>query len=803
MALRAWSKRHPLGLLALVAVGAITCADWFPASVDGIAMLGGIALLTGIFSWWKPRSTMLLLSCVFATFAVLHLTRLADTRDHPLSEVLRSAGGEAKAQITGTITRDDGTERLTMQVRKITFKGTKRPWRTQAAIVVRGGAEVPLPKGPLTLIGTLRLQPEPMNPGEFDAGNDRLRKGLVADFFPERGAFPKVLPSEAQSSPWTERSREWISERLGIGLETDAVTVGTIRAMILGATDEADPQVEAAFRDSGTLHVFAVSGLHVGLVAAVGWFLLRPLGFRKPTLVMLMIPLVFGYAAITGWRPSAARAALMISAVLLSALSRRTAGPQNSLGAAALALLAWDSHLLFQPGFQLSFCVLWALSLITPWILHRFEGWMRLDPFLPPSVASWTQRTGAKVRTWLGTTFAVSCAAWLGSLPLMLWHFHTVTPVALIANCILVPLSLLAIGSACVGLCVGTLLGSAVQSILNNATWFFVRWMINMASFFSGLPGANFHVSTPHFFSSGHAEVEVRVLRLQDAAASNHLHTLAGDWLLDVGDKDNFSRIVVPYLCSQGIDHLDGLFLSHNDVRHIGGAEAAMAFGRPEVIAAPGLEPWRYDVRRSGMRHLLEQVLPTMPRYKHQRLWRGDVLHFETGTDLTGRAVVLYPGPDDYQDAADDRALVVRFEFGRWRVLWCNDAGFVTEKKLLERRDELWCHVLLRDQHRDALSAQTEFLLAAAPRVIITNNTPRFLEDRIPPHLAPFCAAQGIELLQTSEVGSVLIEVTAKELKVTPYKSGATTPIQLSHPDAAAPMRSPQGGVAPSSTLPE
>ncbi|MCB1210092.1 MAG: ComEC/Rec2 family competence protein [Verrucomicrobiales bacterium] len=801
MALRAWSKRHPLGLLALVAVIAIAVVDHFAASFTGILALGGLALATGALAWHRPQRLAALLACVAASYALVHQVRLLETRDHPLRAILWEGGGELRAKVWGTLQQEDGTQRLILHLTKLEFQDSSEPWETQAELLVRGRVPLPLPAAAMTLNGMLRLPLAPLNPGEFDPGDNSVRKGLAAEFFPERGRFPKVLPSEAQSVPWTERSRQWISERLAIGLEEDTVTIGAMRAMILGATDEADPQVEEAFRNSGTLHVFAVSGLHVGLVAAVGWFLLRPLGFRRPVIVMLMIPLVFGYAAITGWRPSAARAAMMISAVLLSALSRRTVGPQNSLGAAALALLAWDSHQLFQPGFQLSFCVLWALSLFTPLILQRFEGWMGLDPFLPPTVATWWQRTSAKVRTRIGTTFAVSLAAWLGSLPLMLWHFNTMTPVALIANCALVPLSLLAIGSACVGLSAGAVLGTAVQSLLNNATWFFVRLMINSATFFASLPGASFHLGTPQLVEK-HATVELRVLRLSDGAAASHLRTAGNDWLLDVGDKENFAGVVSPYLRSQGVDHLQGLFLSHNDVRHIGGVEAALAFGQPEFVAAPGMEPWRYDTKRSGMRHLLEEVLPSMPQHEHRRLWRGDVINLAPTKGLSARAVVLYPSPNDFQDSADDRSLVVRFEFGRWKILWCNDAGFVTEKKLLERREELRCHVLLRDQHRDPLCAQPEFLLAAHPQVIVTNNTPRFIEERMPPHLEGFCKTHDILLIPTHEAGSVRLAIEPEEVRVSTYLGGDDIKV-LTDPDGVAEQRSTQGGVAPSSTLPE
>ena len=107
------------------------------------------------------------------------------------------------------------------------------------------------------------------------------------------------------------------------------------------------------------------------------------LGLSRSSVVLLLIPSLFFYAFVTGWRPSAVRAATMASIFLAGFVFDRESRLLNSLGAAALAILAFHTNQLFLPGFQLSFLVLLSIVLLTKPIQRPFLGWLFPDPFMP------------------------------------------------------------------------------------------------------------------------------------------------------------------------------------------------------------------------------------------------------------------------------------------------------------------------------------------------------------------------------------------------------------------------------------
>ncbi|NNE90211.1 MAG: ComEC/Rec2 family competence protein, partial [Verrucomicrobiales bacterium] len=213
-----------------------------------------------------------------------------------------------------------------------------------------------------------RFEPlrEATSPGAFHEkkfhfrSNDAVGKFYVeagnrVDFSGENRGFRVVH--------WAHRTRDHLESALmhGIGhhpIETRSV----ITAMVLGMREDAPEEVEDLFRLSGTMHIFAVSGLHVGIIAAFAWFMLPLFGISRRTASLIIIPVVLFYAVVTGLRPSAIRAAIMISVVALGFCLRRPARILNSLGFAALIILILNTQQVFQPGFQLSFAVLLAIA---------------------------------------------------------------------------------------------------------------------------------------------------------------------------------------------------------------------------------------------------------------------------------------------------------------------------------------------------------------------------------------------------------------------------------------------------------
>ncbi|MBN8417480.1 MAG: ComEC/Rec2 family competence protein [Verrucomicrobia bacterium] len=769
--LQLWTRANPLMALALAAVGGIIAAEigwlpvhglWFPLVIAGLL---GIALLIGRHWLLIPGAALV--------FAFIHTTRLDETFRHPLRLALQRQDKPLPATIRGSLlpefdtTTDERTHALcTTQQIEIPDAGIRIA--QTATLLVRLPKGVRFPgAGTYELHGSIYLPRTASNPGTFDAQEYALRMGRVArlDIDHIRRLSGSGEPGWCAFLQRAEDCRQWISRQLVKDLEDDPQTVAVLRAMALGVSAEADHEIEDAFRNSGTLHVFAVSGLHVGLLGGIVLIILRQTGIPRGMSLWVVIFVVFAYAFVTGWRPSAARAAFMVAIYLSATLIDRESSLQNSLGAAALLLLATDPNQLFMPGFQLSFGVLWLSTLGAAPLLKRLLPLTQLDPFLPPQLASWSQRSWSKCRLWLATTLSVSFAAWVGSLPFILGHFQSITPVAVIANCVLVPLSSLCLGATCLGLCAASLHLTGAQIIFNNVSWALAKAMIASAMWFAGLPGANFHFQPRTSHTS--APAVWHVLELPHGGAANDLRIGRTHWLFDTGGEDSFRSVLRPYLHASGVNSLAGVFLSHNDADHIGAAAQVITTFDSPMLFCSSQEPGLHDSKRSALRRLLDQPSPPSLHKLHvdEKVTLSDASEFKM------EATVLYPTQQVQNDRADDRAMVLRVQLGPWRVLWLSDTGWHAEKALCSSSEELRCDVLIRSQHEVDLSTSAEFLLKAQPQIILCGSDARRVETALPDSLVQRARELNMPLIDTWNAGSIDLQFHHGELHIVTNRS--------------------------------
>ncbi len=192
---------------------------------------------------------------------------------------------------------------------------------------------------------------------------------------------------------------------------------GVAEAMVLGWRGDLDPQMKATFRDSGIMHLLCVSGLHVGLMAALTGALLFWVNRERRGRIIrgsIQLIVIWGFTLITGAAPSTLRAALMFSLFIVADLIGRRTERLNLLALAAIVMLAIQPSLLFNISWQLSFAAVAGILLVQPLIgnIH--------DNILLQSAI-------------------VSMAATLATLPIMVDVFHRLPVYFLIANVLIVP----------------------------------------------------------------------------------------------------------------------------------------------------------------------------------------------------------------------------------------------------------------------------------------------------------------------------------------------------------------------------
>lgn len=772
--------RNPLALLAVAAMAGIIAMDTgngFQYRYWSLVL----ALIFGCWAWLKPSTWRLVLAVIFG-FGFIHSCRLEATRFHPLRSALQpglrveavASGIFIRAPMTtestGTPSRREARFRadsLGVTSRNQLIDGT-----TELRVWLKDGTFIPT-GGRYELQGTLTMPSPPANPSLYDPERGAERQGFVAEIM-VREIHPQGPPGISLRL-WllalAERSKHWIETALAAGIENDEAPRILIQTMALGTNVPGSADLQGPFRDSGTLHVFAVSGLHITMLAGIGWQLLRMCGISRSRAMLFLIPLVISYAFITGWRPSAARAALMTCALMCAPAFNRRSRHVNALGGCALLLLADDTQQLFQAGFQLSFGVVWAIAAGTKLATKPFEAFTNYDPFFPPQLASAWQHLGLRCRRELVAVLAVSLVATIASLPIMVVEFHSVTPIGILANCILVPLSYFSLFTVVCSLISAACHLTVAQVLFNNANWFWVKGMTWFATWFASIPGGNFNVGLKA--GPPPSPTTLSVLAMPPGEGAQMLESAGEHWLLDCGGASHANYTILPFLRYEGVNRLEGVILSHGDADHIGALESLMPRFRPPVVMTSMLEPWRLDSRATFMHKLFAGH--ALDSAKAGKLQAGDILK-------AGQATIhiLHPSADDLYNKADDRALVARIECGKMRVLWCNDAGFITEKHLLARLspNELTCQVIVRNQHASDFSALPEFLLAVKPRLVISSSSPGIVEQRLPPHLKTYCEEHGIPLLDQSETGMVKLQLWPDHAEARAWLTGKTFPIQ-------------------------
>lgn len=259
-----------------------------------------------------------------------------------------------------------------------------------------------------------------------------------------------------------------------------------LASMLLGNRRLLTPDRTDLYRNTGTFHLFAVSGLHVGSVALCLIFLCRLM--RLPPMGRAMVALVatWSYVWLTGSSPSAVRAGIMITIITLARYCLRQPQIFPALVVSAWLVLIQDPRQLFDLGFQLSYAVVGAIVLIG----LPMSSWLRKQ-WGPeqPLRARWRRWFDKGLRA-VGDFACVSLSASVASMPLILQHFELFTPGGLIAGIILNPLTSLSVMAGCLALLLGLPGLTLPAGGLALATWPAIMLMEIILKLCLALPGA-------------------------------------------------------------------------------------------------------------------------------------------------------------------------------------------------------------------------------------------------------------------------------------------------------------------------
>lgn len=268
------------------------------------------------------------------------------------------------------------------------------------------------------------------------------------------------------------------------------------QAMLLGMSSIIPHEKREAFADSGTVHVFAISGLHVMLIAALANSLLLCLNIPVRARVAIAIPVLAAYVMLTGARPSAVRAALMASAWMSAGMFGRRSDSLSAWSAAAILVYAVHPASVFDAGCTLSFTVMLGLLLWIKWSTQ----FTPLSAFILQSPsAKKTSRLdsaptcSARLRRsvdWLTGMLGVSLATWIAGTPVTATLFGKISPVGILANVVMVPLAGISIILNAAGT-VSSLISPVMGAFFNNLAAFSTMTMDSVSQFAASIPAGS------------------------------------------------------------------------------------------------------------------------------------------------------------------------------------------------------------------------------------------------------------------------------------------------------------------------
>lgn len=521
----------------------------------------------------------------------------------------------------------------------------------------------------------------PLCPGELDYPAFEARQGIF---------YHATVPAldwrriETGGGDWAQnlsfRARDWAYERLQIGLEDDPRMADFLAGMLIGYRQEIPVDIEQDFRRTGTMHVFAVSGQNIAEMFVVAIILLQLCGLVRWRWAWMIAPIVLLYCLLTGSPASAVRATVMALAILLA---WRLGRPLNSLGCwslAFLAMLIWNPSVLLDFGAQLSFGIVLGLILFAAPLMRVLARPFATDSFLPWELLTPAQKF--EERFWLGTAalLASGIVAAVIMEPITAIDFHQVTPIAILANLVVIPAAgfITIVGTLSVAV---SLVSSTLAASLNNANWLFARLLIFFVGFFAHKPGASINVPDLRALSS--PPPAFVVAPLQDSAC---LLVRSDDqaWLFNTGRESPTPSTTWRLLQFYGINRLDGLVLAQMSGPDNSGAEMIVRDFNPRHLIVPFLRT------RSPLEKMLPELATLMGRDAES--WqRGQSIQLGSGL----RVDILHPVIDSPETRADDRALVLLFHAGSQTLLWAGRIGALTRQELLAAYPGLRADVLV------------------------------------------------------------------------------------------------------------
>jgi len=594
---------------------------------------------------------------------------------------------------------------------------------------------------------------QPTNPGQFNVAEYLARKNVfIAASVKSRNGIELRESSPAGFFTKLRRKlRQTATQALLGDLSPEDRNRGLLEALLLGYRRNIDSSTYRAFRRTGLLHFISLSGMHLGILIGIIWWLCKTAGLMKRGRAAVCIIAICIFLLIVPPRPPTLRAAIICFVFCVSFFFRRKSNPLNTLSLAAIILLLIRPTSLFEAGWQLSFASVLGIMLFANrihfFLYEKITGlpWRVKAPKAKPFF-----RIISRPGPYLLRLFSTGLAAWLGGAGILLYHFYTINPLTSIWTVIAFPLValLLTVGylkiilslllptvAAFLGAIVTGLAASLIWIVEHIASWHIGSWDISQI-LIGHVPLTPVILYYCFVLFAGFVYVRRPLIRkaictmmvlaiVAFLGVTKWQRTYRDDLVLtclDVGHgqailaqlpgsanilfdagslyKSNVGqRVVAPFLDYIGTNKIDAIIISHNDVDHINGIPEIVEYCKVRNVYANNAffsktDPW-------GTAGTLKSLVEI------HRLGK------DVNVESSAKIKMLWPNEDmsrNEQLSDNDKSQVSLIEFAGKKILLCSDIEKFAQKELLRIFPNLRADAVVVPHHGSISTTDANFL---------------------------------------------------------------------------------------------